>query len=472
MFARQTSRQGRPPATTIVTITAQESAAMSFPTFRHPSRALLLLGLLAPTVFAQTIPADLALQNIGASGVAQPIAFAQPNDGSGRFFIVSRTGNIHIYRNGAVEPTPFLTVPVSTSSEQGLLGMALHPQFASNGKFYVQHSRANGGGANLGAAQDQLTVEYTANGPNPDVVPPATRRVIMTIGDMADNHNGGGIHFGPDGYLYVSMGDGGPQNDPHGFGQCLWRKPLDNTPGNCASGAGTNYALLGKILRIDVDNTTASATAEMCGTATGQPANYAIPADNPHVGTSNTCNEIYHHGMRNPFRFSFDRSNGDMLIGDVGQGTWEEVTLVPSGMGPQNLGWRTCEGRQLRGSTTVDSCNFGFLPILDYRHTGGRCSITGGYRYRGPIAAFNGMIIYADYCTSEMFFGKPDAGSSSGFSAVRWENPPGTPVTTAGSPIGFGEDLDGNVYVGSQGGQVYRFVSPSSTGPIFGNGFE
>ncbi len=444
-----------------------------------PAKAMIVRsGVLAVALFvgqmaavAQTVPSDLMLTNLNVIGIDQPIAFGEPNDGSGRLFIVSRTGNIYIYRNGVVESPEFLNVSSSTGGEQGLLGIAFHPQFASNGRFYVQHTRP-AGGVNIGTFPDQLTVEYTANGPDPDVVPPATRRVIMTVGDLADNHNGGDVHFGPDGFLYISIGDGGPQNDPHGFAQCLWRKPADNNPASCASGTAPNYALLGKIMRIDVDATTATAPAEMCGTATGATANYRIPADNPHVGTSNTCDEIWHHGMRNPFRFSFDRSNGDMLVGDVGQSAWEEVSLIPAADGAQNLGWRTCEGRQLRGSATVDSCNFGLLPILNYSHASSRCSITGGYRFRGPIPQFNGMIVYADYCTREIFFGKPDGASTSGWSATRWENPPGTPVRPASGPIGFGEDLAGNLYLGAQSDQVYRLSSATAGDNLFANGFE
>jgi glucose/arabinose dehydrogenase len=433
---------------------------------------MLLLGLTVAALpaFAQTTPPDLALQSIGLSGVAQPIAIRSPNDGSGRTFIVSRTGSVFIYRNGALVTTPFITVAVSSGGEQGLLGMAFHPNFASNGKFYLQLTRP-AGGQNIGTFPDQITVEYTV-GPNPDVADPATRREIIAIGDLANNHNGGDIHFGPDGFLYISSGDGGPQNDPNGFAQCLWRKGADGNVGSCTPGSGVNYALLGKILRIDVDGTTPNAPAEMCGVATGQTANYRIPASNPHVGTTSTCDEIWHYGMRNPFRFSFDRSNGDMYVGDVGQGLWEEVSRIPAAAGPQNLGWRTCEGRQLRGSTTVDSCNFGTLPILDYAHTAGRCSITGGYIYRGPIAEFRGTIVYADYCTSEVFFGRPNASAPSGYSAVRWETSGGAAILVPSNPIGFGEDADGNLYVAGQGGQVYRFVSPAGNENLFANGFE
>jgi glucose/arabinose dehydrogenase len=430
----------------------------------------LLTAATVPPVSAQSVPSDLSLQSVITSGVDQPIAVRAPNDGSGRTFIVSRSGSVRIFRNGALEPTPFITVSVSTSSEQGLLGLAFHPNFASNGRFYLQLTRPSGGGANIGSSPDQLTVEYTVSAGNPDVADPNSRREIVRIGDLAGNHNGGDIHFGPDGYLYISMGDGGPQVDPHGFAQCLWRKPADNNPNSCAPGGGVNYALLGKILRIDVDGTTPNASAELCGATTGQTANYRIPADNPHAATSSTCDEIWHYGMRNPFRFSFDRANGDMYVADVGQNVWEEVSLITNGSGGQNLGWRICEGRQIYNGA-VNSCNFGLLPIVDYSHAGGRCSITGGYRYRGPIPAFQGMLVYADYCSREVFFARPDAQAPSGWTAFRWEQPAGTAVLVPGNPIGFGEDADGNLYVTAQNGGVYRFTS-ASAGVLFANGFE
>lgn len=431
---------------------------------------VIALGLAsAAPVFAQTVPADLALQTVVAAGtISQPIAVRAPADGSGRIFIVSRTGSVRIFRNGALLATPFITVPVSTNSEQGLLGLAFHPQFATNGRFYLQLTRP-AGGSNLGTFPDQVTVEYTVSSGNPDVADTSTRREILAVADLADNHNGGDIHFGPDGFLYISIGDGGPQNDPNGFAQCLWRKGADGNPASCTPGSGINYALLGKILRIDVDGTTANASAELCGTATGATAQYRIPPNNPQVASNNTCDEIWHYGMRNPFRFSFDRTTGDMLVGDVGQSQWEEVSLIPAASGPQNLGWRTCEGRQLRGSTSVNTCNFGLLPILDYSHAGGRCSITGGFRYRGPITQFNGMIVYADYCSSEIYFGRPDAVSPSGYVASVWARP-ATP--TVSSPIGFGEDTAGNLYITTQGGSVLRFVSPTGNDILFANGFE
>lgn len=435
----------------------------------------LVFGVLAlyaaGSVMAQTVPADLTMTNIGAAGLSSPIAVRSPNDGSGRTFIVTRGGSIRIFQNGALLPTPFLSISVCQSGEQGLLGLAFHPQFASNGKFYLQLSRFNAGSCTSPMA-DQVTMEYTVSGGDPNVADPNSAREILTVRDVASNHNGGDLHFGADGFLYISMGDGGPQNNPHGFAECQWWKTANNSPSTCLSSnpAGTGFAMLGKILRIDINGITDNPTTELCGNTAGNPARYRIPVDNPNVGTSSTCDEIYHSGLRNPFRFSFDRSNNDMIIGDVGQGTWEEVDLITNGSGPQNLGWSTCEGRQLFGSGTA--CNFGMLPILEYQHTGGRCSITGGYRYRGPITPLNGMFIYADYCSREVFFGLPDGGSASGFSATRWESAPGTPVLVPSNPIGFGEDAFGNLYVTGQGGSVYRFDSVSGNALLFANGFE
>lgn len=433
--------------------------------------AVVLSAALASSAFASgTDPPDLALTSLGVSGIEDPLAVREPNDGSGRLFIVSRTGGIFIYRNGALLQTPFLTVPVGNLSEQGLLGLAFHPQFSSNGRFFVQHSRAPGG-PDLGPSADQLTVEYRVSATNPDLADPESRVEILRLADLAPNHNGNDLHFGPDGYLYVSQGDGGgPQGDPNGFAQCLWRKPADDDPVSCAQGSGVNYALLGKILRIDIDGTTDPAPPEMCGMETGARANYRIPPDNPHVGTAGTCDEIWHHGLRNPFRFSFDRATGEMLVGDVGLVTWEELSVLPAGVGGLDLGWRECEGRHLRGSTT-DFCPTGALPAFAYRHALGRCSITAGFRYRGPVAPLRGTIVFADFCSREIFMGRPDADSESDYSAERWERAPGDPVLATGMPIGFGEGVDGTLYLATRSG-VFRFDSPATMDLLLENGFE
>lgn len=425
----------------------------------------LLLTLVPAFGLAQTAPPDLALQTIVASGLSSPLSVRAPNDGTGRLFILEQGGAIRIWKPGSgLNATPFMTIPTTGTFERGLLGMAFHPQFATNGRFYIQHSRAAGGG-NLGTDTDQLTVEYRVSTTNPDIGDPATRVEILRIADHAGNHNGGDIHFGNDGFLYVSMGDGGAANDTNGFSQCQWRKPLDANPANCSPGGGVNYALLGKILRIDVNQTTTNPGNEMCGVVAGSAtANYAIPPGNPNSGTSNTCDEIWHYGLRNPWRFSFDRETFDMIIADVGQNTWEEVNFVPVGQSGFNFGYRNCEGAFLRGSTTTP-CNLGTLPILSYGRSVGQ-STTGGFRYRGGITSLRGMYIYADFQTGVIFFAKPDAGSATGWSQTIWQD-------TAFGIAGFGQDAQGEIYFTDYfGGAVYKFNSPSGTDSVFANSFE
>jgi len=424
--------------------------------------------VLTSAAFAQTIPADLTLVPVATAN--SPVAVRNARDGSNRLFIVEKGGVIKILKNGSVLPTPFLTVPVSTSSEQGLLGLAFHPQFASNGKFYVSYTRASGGPV-LGISADQVLAEYQIGVGTPDVANPASRREILAIPDLASNHNGGDLHFGPDGYLYYSMGDGGPQNDPNEFAQNVWKKTVNTK----------EYYLLGKILRIDIDNTTPArlgpyygkgtsapaAQGELCAAQVGA-ANYAVPADNPFVASTNTCDEIYHFGMRNPWRFSFDRRTGEMFIADVGQGAFEEVSVAPART-PRNFGWRCFEG--FNANSTTGSCNplppNITPPILSYAHAdaggGFRCSIGGGYRYRGPIAQMQGVYAYNDYCSGEVWLAQKSASGT--WSTAVWRD-------TNGSPVGFGEDEVGNLYLIDIGGQISRVSSASDNDFLFGHGFE
>ena len=247
------------------------------------TRTLLLsILLIAGSATAQTPPADLALTQVIAPGVlSQPLAVRHAGDGSGRLFIVQKTGSIRLFKDGALVVTPFLTLSVATSSEQGLLGLAFHPDYdgVNERRFYVTYTSTTAG-------NPQRIAEFQTTVGDPDVADVATRREVIEVLDLAGNHNGGDIQFAPDGTLYWSMGDGGPQGDPNGFAQCRWKKPADGNPANCAPGGGTNYFLLGKIIRIDPTQTTASATAEMCAATEGQPAGYRIPADNPYVGSS------------------------------------------------------------------------------------------------------------------------------------------------------------------------------------------
>jgi glucose/arabinose dehydrogenase len=432
------------------------------------TRSLLLsILLIAGSASAQTPPADLTLTQIIAPGlVSQPLAVRHAGDGSGRLFIVQKTGIIRLYKDGGLVATPFLTISVATSSEQGLLGLAFHPDYdgISERRFYVAYTSTTTG-------NPQRIAEFQTSVGDPDVADVATRREVIQVLDLAGNHNGGDLQFAPDGTLYWSMGDGGPQNDPNGFAQCRWKKPADGNPANCAPGAGTNYYLLGKIIRIDPTQTTASATAEMCAATEGQPAGYRIPADNPFVGSSNTCDEIVHYGMRNPWRISFDKVNGDLFIADVGQGNWEETTHIVAGRKGVNLGWRCFEGTTV--FSTAAPCNVPLVnyqpPLQTYQHLSGRCSITGGHRYRGPIGAFRGTWISADYCTGEVFFatrGSDGVWSPALANQNIWQN---TPYSIAG----LGEDEAGNVYVTNiAGGGVYVFTSASDNSAVYEQGFE
>ncbi|MBK6377712.1 MAG: PQQ-dependent sugar dehydrogenase [Xanthomonadales bacterium] len=424
----------------------------------------LLLAMASASALAQTAPSDLTL--VPVANVTSPVAIRAPADGSGRIFIVGQNGAIRIVKNGTLLPTPFLTVPVTFSGESGLLGLAFHPNFGKpalphNNEFYVAFNRPNSA-PQLGSSPDVVLSRYTVSA-NPDIAN-TTATLVLRVPDIASNHNGGDIHFGPDGYLYMSTGDGGVQGDPNGFAMCLWKKAADNTPGNCGSGTPT-YFLMGKVLRLDVDNPAATASADMCGSSGINPPQYSIPADNPHVGTSNTCDEIWLHGFRNPWRTSFDRATGDFWIGDVGQGSREEIDLrVRTSTEPTFYGWRCLEG-----SATYNSQNIcavppaNVLPVMEYTHANGRCAITGGFRFRGPIAALNGMYIFAEACTSEIYFGKPAAGNT--WAYTTWRDDP----NGYGTYSGFGEDEFGNLYVANnQDGVVSKFVSDH----IFDSGFD
>ncbi len=388
-------------------------------------RALPLLCLLIVPVapVEAQIPGDLMLNSLGVS-VSSPLALRNADDGSDRLFIVERNGTIRIYIEGTgLLPTPFLDIitDVDTFFEGGLLGLAFHPDYVNNGYFYVNYTRS---GSPLVTVIERFTVSMDPNEANL-----ASREEILTIAQPAGNHNGGDLHFGPDGYLYIGMGDGGP------------------------SGTAQNTAnLLGKMLRIDP-----------CDTPTcGNPA-YDIPATNPFVGGPE-LEEIWSIGLRNPYRWSFDRETGDMLIADVGSGSREEVSFEEAGSsGGLNYGWNCREG-DIAGP---GGCSGTFVePIMVYPHTGGNCSITGGYRYRGCIQGLREVYVFGDFCTSRIFLGTEDSPGNWSFS--EWDNLPGS-----FNLWGFGEDESGELYV-LHASSVFRFESASDcdTGLIFGSGFE
>ncbi|HET9032335.1 MAG TPA: PQQ-dependent sugar dehydrogenase [Dokdonella sp.] len=437
------------------------------PAFRILFGLILAVPLVAT---AAIVPADLQLVRWPDSSTtfAQPIAFRSPNDGSNRVFVIERCSRIRIVKNGSLLATPFVSISAGCNSEQGILGLAFDPNFASNGTFYVSYSAPNSD-PELGASNDHVLARYTVSPPSSDVANPSGQ-ILMRVPDIAGNHNGGDLHFGPDSYLYWSIGDGGVQGDPNGFAQCTGRKKADNNPASChtTSGSGPTYYLLGKILRLDVHNTTPSAS-NLCGVGSGQPAPYAIPPGNPFANAAtfpDECAEIFNWGFRNPFRFSFDRQTGDMLIGDVGQNRYEEISFQAAGSGGQNFQWNQCEGlHTYPGNVLGCSGPVGsVVPRLEYSHNSGisGCSITGGYTYRGPIGPLRGQHIFSDYCAGRMYV---VADPGAGVSSWNYETLSGTPGI---SPIGFGEDAHGNLFVGSQGGQAYIFYSDK----IFQDGFD
>ncbi|MGA9333461.1 MAG: PQQ-dependent sugar dehydrogenase [Rudaea sp.] len=433
------------------------------------TRILLLVVLLwVVPGFAQA-PADLMLVD-AAPGYSfdQPLAARSANDGSGRLFVIEKCGTIRIVKNGVVNATPFLSLNVACNSEQGLLGLAFSPQYSSNGIFFVTYTDPSA--QHLGTTNDQVLARFTVSS-DPDIAN-TNGTVVLRVPDIADNHNGGDIHFGADGYLYWSMGDGGVQPDPNGFAQCLWKKHADNTPGNCSTtgGSGALYYLLGKIMRLDVDHSTMAAQANACGATPGMFAEYSIPATNPYADLNDSanatkCAEIWAYGLRNPFRFSFDRQTHDMLIGDVGYSTTEEVDFqaaASSAADAYNYGWRDCEGPFPRGATS-GTCSTGIAPILYYFHGSGDitgCAVIGGYRYRGPQVRLQGTYIFGDLCGTLL------VGTQNG---ANWELSAFSPSgVSANQPYGFGEDEVGNIYVTDGGGKVYRYVLDS----IFTDGFE
>ncbi|HJT96871.1 MAG TPA: PQQ-dependent sugar dehydrogenase [Rhodanobacteraceae bacterium] len=435
-----------------------------------------LLAAFAAHAFAQTAPPDLSLQLV-TSEVPAPIGVRAPHDGSGRLFVFSQAGTIRVIdKNGQLLPTPFLTLSVTfpgTGGTSGLLGLAFHPNYGHpdtphNDELYVVYMRSgncSAAGSCLGSGPDEVLERYTVSA-NPNVANP-TGTVVMRLADNSPPsfHNGGDIHFGPDGYLYMSSGDGGQESGTHWLAECLWKKPNDTTSASCDNSSATpQYFLRGKMLRIDVDNRGAIASEEMCGTATGAPAEYSIPADNPFVGSTHTCDETYLWGFRNPWRWSFDRETGDMWIGDVGQNHWEEINLrTADSTDPIYYGWHCMEGTSVFNSSQVCTPPLAanVLPLIEYDHANSRCAVTGGYRYRGPIKPLRGMYIFADSCSSEIFFAKPDDGG--GWSFTTWLK--GGPAGY-GTFSGFGEDEAGNLYAANtNGGEHKVFVFHSDGGP-------
>ncbi|HTR22292.1 MAG TPA: PQQ-dependent sugar dehydrogenase [Gemmatimonadales bacterium] len=354
-------------------------------------------------------PGSPALQLLSSS-LSEPVYVTAPPGETARFFVIEKTGTIRIFRHDTLLGTPFLDISsqVSTGSEQGLLSMAFHPNYATNGCFYVSYTNTTG---------DTRIVRYTVSA-DPNVADATTGDTILTVAQPFENHNGGLVLFGPDGKLWIGLGDGGGSGDTAGNGQ-------------------NRHVLLGKLLRVDVD--------------AGSP--YAIPAGNPFAGDTSARGEIWAYGLRNPWRFSFDRQTGDLYIGDVGQNLYEEIDVQAAGtLGGQNYGWHVMEGKHCYNPSS--GCNMTGLtmPLVEYDHTQG-CAITGGYVYRGSVAALAGQYLYSDYCSGfvksfVLVLGRPSV-------ITDWS----ADLPTGGNVSSFGEDAKGEVYITTLDGKLYRIVS-------------
>ncbi|HET9344681.1 MAG TPA: PQQ-dependent sugar dehydrogenase [Candidatus Limnocylindrales bacterium] len=361
---------------------------------------------------------DVALRSV-ASGFNRPVLLTNAGDGSGRRFVVEQVGYVRAIQNGAPSGTPFLNVSgrVVCCGERGLLGLAFHPAFKTNGKLYVNYTRSSDGATVI----DEYRV--TSNPNNVDEA--ATRRQLLVVAQPYTNHNGGGMAFGKDGYLYIGMGDGGSSGDPQDRAQNVG-------------------ALLGKMLRIDVN-----------GTSSGKA--YRIPPTNPFAGATAGLDEIWARGLRNPWRWSFDRITGDLWIGDVGQGRYEEIDRsTASGGGGRgvNYGWNDMEGRHCFEPMSGCSTSGKTLPIVEFPHdvagTNDNCSVTGGYVYRGErFPLLRGGYFFGDFCSSRIWV--------VGAAAASPATPTLLPITTT-DIVSFGQDEDGELYVVSLGGGISQIT--------------
>lgn len=346
----------------------------------------------------------LAVETV-ATGLQSPVHLSAPA-GDTRLFVVEQTGRVRIIDDGQLLSTPFLDIrdSVAAGGERGLLSIAFHPAYATNGRFYVNYTGVDG---------DTRVEEYAVSS-DPDVADRGSVRRLLLVRQPQPNHNGGLVAFGPDGYLWVGMGDGGGGGDPGGNGQ-------------------DPSTLLGTVLRIDVD--------------TGSP--YGIPSDNPFASGGVGAPEVWAWGLRNPWRFAFDRPAGDLYIADVGQNAWEEVNVQRTDAAGVNYGWNVMEGMHCYAAATCDQSGL-TLPVLEYGHADG-CSITGGYVYRGgAIPDLVGHYLYADYCEGWVRSFRYDNGDAVDRRQLE--------LGSIGRVLSFGEDSAGELYILSAGGNVYRLV--------------
>jgi glucose/arabinose dehydrogenase len=346
-----------------------------------------------------------------ANGFDRPLLVTHAGDGTGRLFVLEQTGFVWVMQDGAVSDLPFLDISGLLSddvfrggySERGLLGLAFHPDYENNGTFFIDYTDTNG---------HSVIARYKVSADNPNVADPASATTILTQQQPFENHNGGHLSFGPDGYLYIAFGDGGSQGDPQGNGQNI------NT-------------FLGKILRIDVN---------------ADP--YAVPDTNPFVGQADAKPEVWAYGLRNPWRFTFDRKMGDMYVADVGGDNFEEVSFQPADSeGGINYGWSAWEGNERHNE--VQPNGDVVPPVTTYSHKDG-CSITGGYVYRGAnLPELDGIYFYGDYCNGRIWTLERNGAGQWTSALTGWQ--PGRFVISS-----FGEDESGELYVADYKGAIYR----------------
>ena len=380
----------------------------SYRTLTGSIAILVLLGCgNAPATAPPPTSDTLRLVPIVTSGLSSPLYLTAPVGDTARLFVVEQGGQIRIVQHGQLLPTAFLDIHTRLVSggEQGLLSVAFHPSYATNGFFYVNYTDLNG---------DTRVERYTVSAADSNRADTATHKLILSVRQPYSNHNGGLVMFGPDGMLYIGMGDGGSGGDPENRAQ-------------------NPDSLLGKLLRIDVDG--------------GDP--YAIPTGNP-FRNGGGAPEIWAVGLRNPWRFAFDRSAGLLYIGDVGQGAWEEVDVEPASQGGLNYGWRIMEGAHCYSATNCSSAGL-VLPALEYDHSNG-CSIIGGFVYRGTKApTLVGQYFYSDYCSGwlrSFSYANGAVAAQTGWSLN----------VTLGNVLSLGEDSAGELYVLTAGGSIYRIA--------------
>lgn len=353
-------------------------------------------------------PVALDVELVGSLDV--PVQLTAPA-GDARLFVATKGGTVRVFQDGTLLPTPFLDISdiVHQNSEQGLLGLAFDPGYATNGRFFVSYTSS---------ASENVVASYTVSTGDPNVANPVAEDIRLRVAQPRSNHNGGHITFGPDGFLYVGRGDGGGGGDPDHNGQ-------------------STATLLGKILRLDVSGA----------------AGYTIPATNPFAGSTASRPEIWSWGLRNPWQFTFDRANGDLYIADVGQDDWEEVNVATAGSGAGralNFGWNIMEGLHCYEPSSGCDMSGLTLPVLEYSHDDG-CSIAGGYVYRGSaIPALQGTYFYGDLCgtwirTFRHAGGEATEQADSGLDV--------------GGIIAFGEDAAGELYILTAEGAIYRIVA-------------